>query len=87
MEARELAKSDFEKQKYVFYEYQYLNDYLYDSFIAVGKGNATTFHGFKFPIRIDYLFHSKHFKPVEGKVIRKKFSDHYPVSVKYKISE
>ena len=69
------------------YEYQYLNDYLYDSFIAVGKGNATTFHGFKFPIRIDYLFHSKHFKPVEGKVIRKKFSDHYPVSVKYKISE
>lgn len=26
MEARELAKSDFENQKYVFYEYQYLND-------------------------------------------------------------
>ncbi|WP_439480552.1 hypothetical protein [Chryseobacterium aquaticum] len=26
MEARELAKSDFEKQKYVFYEYQYLNE-------------------------------------------------------------
>lgn len=26
IEARQLAKADFEKQKYVFYEYQYLND-------------------------------------------------------------
>ena len=26
IEARQVAKADFEKQKYVFYEYQYLND-------------------------------------------------------------
>lgn len=26
IEARQLAKADFEKQKYVFYEYQYLNE-------------------------------------------------------------
>ena len=69
------------------YEYEKINQYLYDSYIQVGKGNGTTFHGFKFPIRIDYLFHSKHLKPVEGKVIRKKFSDHYPVTVKYMLAE
>lgn len=71
----------------VSYEYEKLKKYLQDSYIKVGKGNATTFHGFKFPIRIDYLFHSKVFKPVEAHVVRKKFSDHYPVAVKYKISE
>ena len=69
------------------YEYEKIKEYLYDSYIEVGKGNATTFHGFKFPIRIDYLFHSKHLKPIEAKVIRKKFSDHYPVTVKYKFTD
>ena len=69
------------------YEYEIIKEYLYDSYIEVGKGNATTFHGFKFPIRIDYLFHSKHLKPIEAKVIRKKFSDHYPVTVKYKFTD
>ncbi len=71
----------------VSYEYEKLKKYLTDSFIEVGKGDATTFHGFKFPIRIDYLFHSKEFKTVEAYIIRKKFSDHYPVVVKYKFSE
>lgn len=69
------------------YEYEKINQYLEDSYIQVGKGIATTFHGFKFPIRIDYLFHSKEFSPIEASVIRKKFSDHYPVIIKYKISE
>ncbi|QES94372.1 endonuclease/exonuclease/phosphatase family protein [Empedobacter brevis] len=71
----------------VSYEYEKLKNYLHDSFIQVGKGDATTFHGFKFPIRIDYLFHSKEFETIEARVIRKKFSDHYPVVVKYKFSE
>lgn len=71
----------------VSYEYEKLKKYLTDSFIEVGQGDATTFHGFKFPIRIDYLFHSKEFKTVEAYIIRKKFSDHYPVVVKYKFSE
>lgn len=65
------------------YEYEQLSKYLYDSFIEQGKGNGTTFHGFKFPIRIDYLFHSKQFQVVNAKVIRKKFSDHFPVVVDY----
>lgn len=67
------------------YEYEQLTNYFEDSFIKTGKGNGTTFHGFKFPIRIDYLFHSKQFEVVEAKVIRKKFSDHFPVIVRYKL--
>ena len=67
------------------YEYETVTKYLDDSYILAGKGNATTFHGFKFPIRIDYLFHSKEFEVVDAKVIRKKFSDHFPVIINYKL--
>lgn len=67
------------------YEYIELIKYLNDSYILAGEGNGTTFHGFKFPIRIDYLFHSNHFEVVDAKVIRKKFSDHFPVIVNYKL--
>lgn len=67
------------------YEYETLASYLKDSYIRAGKGNGTTFHGFKFPIRIDYLFHSKGIEVIKAKVIRKKFSDHYPLVVDYKI--
>lgn len=67
------------------YEYEHLKKYLEDSYIKAGKGNSTTFHGFKFPIRIDYLFNSRGIKVVNAKVIRKKFSDHYPVIVDYYI--
>ena len=69
------------------YEYQMLNQYLIDSYIQKGEGNGTTFHGFKFPIRIDYLFHSKGIEVIKTKVIRKKFSDHYPLYVEYKIQK
>jgi len=68
------------------YEYEQLTKYFTDSFIQVGEGNGTTFHGFKFPIRIDYLFHSKHFEVTDAKVIRKKFSDHFPVIINYKLN-
>lgn len=67
------------------YEYETLNSFLSDSYIQAGEGNGTTFHGFKFPIRIDYMFHSKPFEVIEAKVIRKKFSDHFPVIISYKL--
>ena len=69
------------------YEYEMLNRYLVDSYIQKGEGNGTTFHGFKFPIRIDYLFHSKGIEVINAKVIRKKFSDHYPLFVEYQIKK
>lgn len=67
------------------YEYEEIKKYLSDSFIEAGEGNGTTFHGFKFPIRIDYVFHSDNFEVVDAKVIRKKFSDHFPVIISYKL--
>lgn len=68
------------------YEYNQLNKLLTDSYINSGKsGVATTFHGFKFPIRIDYLFNSENLIPVNSSIIRKRFSDHYPVLINYKL--
>lgn len=67
------------------YEYEQITKYLKDSYIRAGSGNGTTFHGFKFPIRIDYLFHTQELEVVQAKVIRKKFSDHFPVIVNYKL--
>lgn len=62
------------------YEYYHLSAGLEDAFVKVGKGSATSFHDYKFPIRIDYIFSSKTIQPVTYKVDRSiKLSDHYPV--------
>ncbi|WP_260390396.1 endonuclease/exonuclease/phosphatase family protein [Riemerella anatipestifer] len=62
------------------YEYYYLSQNMTDSFLEVGKGLGTTFHDYKFPIRIDYLFSTKEIKPVSLKTDRsRQLSDHYPI--------
>lgn len=62
------------------YEYYHLSDGLEDAFVKAGKGSATSFHDYKFPIRIDYIFTSKAILPVSYTVDRSvKLSDHYPV--------
>jgi endonuclease/exonuclease/phosphatase (EEP) superfamily protein YafD len=62
------------------YEYYHLSEGLEDAFLKAGKGSATSFHDYKFPIRIDYIFTSKSIQPVTYKVDRTiKLSDHYPV--------
>lgn len=62
------------------YEYYHLSDGLQDAFVKAGKGSATSFHDYKFPIRIDYIFTSKTIQSVSYKVDRTiKLSDHYPV--------
>lgn len=62
------------------YEYYHLSDGLQDAFVKAGKGSATSFHDYKFPIRIDYIFTSKTIQPVSYEVDRTiKLSDHYPV--------
>ncbi|OCA71147.1 endonuclease/exonuclease/phosphatase family protein [Chryseobacterium arthrosphaerae] len=66
------------------YEYYHLSDGLEDAFIEAGKGSATSFHDYKFPIRIDYVFSSKSLSAVSYKVDRSvSLSDHYPVIVKF----
>ncbi|WP_228452271.1 endonuclease/exonuclease/phosphatase family protein [Chryseobacterium sp. c4a] len=62
------------------YEYYHLSDGLEDAFMATGRGSATSFHDYKFPIRIDYVFSSKSLKAVSYVVDRSvSISDHYPV--------
>ncbi|MDR6546131.1 endonuclease/exonuclease/phosphatase (EEP) superfamily protein YafD [Chryseobacterium rhizosphaerae] len=62
------------------YEYYHLSSGLEDAFLSAGKGSATSFHDYKFPIRIDYIFSSPSVKAVSYVVDRSvSFSDHYPV--------
>lgn len=69
------------------YEYYHLSDGLEDAFVKAGKGSATSFHDYKFPIRIDYIFTSKTILPVTYTVDRTvKVSDHYPVIGKFSLN-
>lgn len=68
------------------YEYYHLGKNLKDAFEAVGSGSATSFHDYKFPIRIDYIFTSKEILPISYKVDRsKRLSDHFPVIATFKL--
>ena len=68
------------------WEYYHLSKGLDDAFVKAGNGSATSFHDFKIPIRIDYLFSSKELRATKYTVDRsKKISDHYPVFAEFKI--
>jgi len=62
------------------YEYFSFNRMLSDAFVNAGRGSATSFHDYKFPIRIDYMFSSPEIKATKYIVDREiKISDHFPV--------
>ncbi len=68
------------------YEYYTIKNNLDDAFLKVGNGSATSFHDYKFPLRIDYIFTSKAIKPVSYRVDRSvHLSDHFPVVAEFKI--
>jgi endonuclease/exonuclease/phosphatase (EEP) superfamily protein YafD len=68
------------------YEYYHLGKDMKDAFVVAGSGSATSFHDFKFPIRIDYMFTSKEILPISYKVDRsERLSDHFPVIATFKI--
>ena len=57
---------------------------LDDAFLKAGNGSSTSFHDFKFPLRIDYIFTSKNIIPKSYKVdYSVKLSDHYPVIAEF----
>jgi endonuclease/exonuclease/phosphatase (EEP) superfamily protein YafD len=69
------------------YEYYELGKGLTDAFVATGRGSSTSFHDYKLPIRIDYIFTSKEIKPVQYRVDRSvQLSDHYPVIAEFKVN-
>lgn len=66
------------------YEYYKVSEELEDIFLKVGKGSGTSFHDFKFPLKIDHVFASKSITPISYKVDRSvKISDHFPVIVEF----
>lgn len=68
------------------YEYYHLGKDLKDVFMERGNGISSSFHDYKFPIRIDYVFCSRDINPVSYKVDRSvKISDHFPVIAEFKI--
>ena len=70
------------------YEYYTISGVLKDCFLESGTGLATSFHDYKIPIRIDYVFSSENLKSTYYQVERsQKLSDHYPVLVKFSLKD
>ncbi|WP_294212482.1 endonuclease/exonuclease/phosphatase family protein [uncultured Chryseobacterium sp.] len=66
------------------YEYFNLGKDLQDAFLTAGNGSSTSFHDYKVPLRIDYIFTSKSIIPLSYKVDHSvKLSDHYPVIAEF----
>lgn len=66
------------------YEYYNLGKDLQDAFLTVGSGISTSFHDYKVPLRIDYIFSSKSLIPISYKVDQSVIlSDHYPVIAEF----
>ncbi|REC54533.1 AP endonuclease [Chryseobacterium piscium] len=69
------------------YEYYKTSEGLKDAFYEAGRGSGTSFHDYKYPLRIDYIFTSESIKPVSYKVDRSvNLSDHFPVIATFKIN-
>lgn len=70
------------------YEYYHLGEDLKDIFVEVGCGSATSFHDYKFPLRIDYVFTSSSIKPISYQVDRSiRLSDHFPVITTFSLEK
>lgn len=70
------------------YEYYQVAASYKDAFMEAGDGSATSFHDYKFPLRIDYVFSSHHLMALSYQVNRSiKLSDHFPVTATFKIKQ
>lgn len=68
------------------YEYQQFTHWLEDSYPKIGRSSGASFHGFKVPLRLDYILNSPEITATKIEVIRtKKLSDHYPVIGHFKL--
>ncbi len=66
------------------YEYFQISKVLSDAFVVAGHGSGTSFHDYKIPIRIDYIFTSPALKAVSYKVDRSvRRSDHFAVTASF----
>jgi len=69
----------------VSYAYRKLRGELNDAFTDSGtRGMGKTYNG-RFPsFRIDYIFYPKEFEAAEFKVIGRRYSDHFPISCRFR---
>ena len=68
------------------YEYYKISEGLQDVFLKVGRGSGTSFHDFKFPLKIDHFFASASIEPISYKVDRSvRISDHFPVLAEFRV--
>lgn len=69
------------------YTYNRISKGLQDAFCVKGKGYSHTFRGFNNVLRIDYVLLSPRFEVTEYTVQEVDYSDHLPVTVRFKPSE
>ena len=62
------------------YVFRTISKLLIDPFPTFGSGIARTYNESRYPFRIDYILHSKHFKSLDYHIIPTKVSDHNPVT-------
>lgn len=68
------------------HEYYKMTENLSDAFVESGRGSGTSFHDYKYPLRIDYIFTSKSIKALSYKVDHSvHLSDHFPVVATFKL--
>ncbi len=68
----------------ISFTYQYLSQRLNDPFISAGNGFGQTFQGPIPLLRIDYILFAPMFRIMDYRIIKKDYSDHYPVSSRVK---
>lgn len=62
------------------YVYQQMSNILNDAFVKSGNGLGKTYAGNIPSFRIDYVMYDDYFKSYNFNIIKKKYSDHYPVT-------
>lgn len=58
-----------------------------DSFVEAGHGTGGTFYCLGPFLRIDYVLYPPEFEAIDHRVLRRKFSDHYPIETVLRISQ
>lgn len=69
----------------ISYTYLNIKNNLFDSFTARGKFSDYTWNNYKIKQRIDYILYSNKYNCISHKVIKKEYSDHYPVVSEFNI--
>lgn len=67
------------------YVYKYLADSLTDTFKEKGIGFGTTWAGSLPGLKIDYILVSPALQPLSHQILRRQFSDHYPLLCELKL--